>query len=111
LEGAPNLQVLPQCCGEIGDLRGWIEAVRHADATWREVWIGHPCLVARRTGSRIELSEGVEPGGSPVAPAEGQPVYSIDRDALAEALAGAAARVALVRGRVAASLVARGAPL
>lgn len=38
----------PQCCGDLGDLGQWRLALEPGEGVWREIWIGHPCLLALR---------------------------------------------------------------
>jgi len=41
---AGQLVLEPTCCGDLGNLYEWAEAVNHSDDTPADLWIGHPWL-------------------------------------------------------------------
>jgi hypothetical protein len=49
--------VLPGCCGDLGNLADWTQAVRHESAEPAMLWIGHPWLSVRRDGEVLCLQE------------------------------------------------------
>jgi hypothetical protein len=41
-----SLLLLPNCCGDLGDIREWSDAATYRETEPRMVWIGHPWLSA-----------------------------------------------------------------
>ena len=39
-----NVLIEPGCCGDLGNVASWREAVGHRQPEWRPLWIGHPAL-------------------------------------------------------------------
>ncbi len=76
----------PECCGDLRDLCQWHSAheMKPEDG-WRPVWIGHPQVFVRDDGDRLLISE-----KSDELPANPIALYSVDREALREAVSGAA---------------------
>ena len=76
----------PQCCGDLGTLGDWEEAMRGSGEDWSELWIGHPCLAYRRDGDALLLQGYVEPGETATCPLPDEPIYRLEIEALAVAV-------------------------
>lgn len=47
----------PNCCGDLGNLSDWREALRRDGAEWEDLWIGHPQLCFRLREDDAEIKE------------------------------------------------------
>lgn len=74
LAGGPALRiggewkVMPECCGDLSNLREWRGALVQPETERRMLWIGHPWRHVWRTGDALNLSpcaEGNEYDGAP----------------------------------------------
>ncbi len=77
--------ILPECCGDLGDLGSWQALADLEGEAWREIWIGHPVLLARRAGPDLWIAVNQEPGGE-MTPQHG-PILVVSPEALRERLA------------------------
>jgi hypothetical protein len=48
---------LPGCCGDLGDLANWAQAVQQESVEPAMLWIGHPWLSVRRDGDVLWLQQ------------------------------------------------------
>jgi hypothetical protein len=51
-----NVLIEPGCCGDLGNVASWREAVGHRQAEWRPLWIGHPALSVLYRAPRLIIS-------------------------------------------------------
>lgn len=54
MDGAEKLA--PNCCSDLSGLQDLRECLDSTDDSWRQIWIGHPWVSARRVGEMIEIS-------------------------------------------------------
>lgn len=52
-----TLLIEPSCCGDLGNLNDWRDAVRERGAEWQDLWIGHPQLRFRAAIDDTEIHE------------------------------------------------------
>lgn len=88
--------LLPGCCGDLGNLEEWREAVETADDTWRMLWIGHPWTFVRRHGRQLHFAEPSDAD----SPANIVEAFSMPSETLAEAIAAAASLRGLFAARL-----------
>jgi hypothetical protein len=93
--------VAPACCGDLGDLSEWKDAVAYRQPDWRIVWIGHPWLSVRFEAGRLVFSEPHE-SNSPVAR------WTVRPDELGRAVAAAEAELEDFARRLGPALAAMG---
>jgi len=51
-----NVLIEPRCCGDLGNVASWREAVGHRQAGRRPLWIGHPALSVLYRAPRLIVS-------------------------------------------------------
>ncbi len=47
----------PECCGDLSDHTGWLDAAAYRSEQWNTLWIGHPWLSVQYINNRLILSE------------------------------------------------------
>jgi hypothetical protein len=100
-----SLLLLPNCCGDLGDIREWSDAAAYREAEPRMVWIGHPWLSAWFDAGTLVIREERE-YHQPAAPK----VLRIRPDALLAAVNRAAVEVDDLVGRLVEQLRAGAVP-
>ena len=53
--------IVPQCCGDLGNIWDWERIFGAEENTWHQIWIGHPCVNFRKNNGRINFSVYTEP--------------------------------------------------
>jgi hypothetical protein len=48
--------IQPQCCGDLGNIKDWLDTYSKVTNTWTKLWIGHPWIYIRKKNNNIELS-------------------------------------------------------
>lgn len=54
--------VWPGCCSDLSTISQWEIASEYKGETWKEIWIGHPCVSVRFDGKNLVISKPHEPG-------------------------------------------------
>lgn len=84
LRSGGDVLVEPACCGDLGNLSEWRQAVGYRQPGWKMVWVGHPWASVRFAAGRLVLSDPHE-SDAPAAR------WSIAPDDLGRAVAAAEA--------------------
>jgi hypothetical protein len=106
---AGGVLIGPECCGTLGDLASWRGAAACRERDWQELWIGHPCMLARYADALLWLSPGHEPDALPREPGPDATICRLAPAALADALAAAERELEGFALRLAAALGDAGA--
>jgi hypothetical protein len=60
LEESDVIYIEPNCCGDIGDIKGWEDILEKKPTEWNQLWIGHPWVYCRNNNGIIEFSDYTE---------------------------------------------------
>lgn len=61
------LVIEPRCCGDLGNVAEWREALTDTSGDWSDLWIGHPWPMTRIAGGFFEIRAPEEAGDVAVA--------------------------------------------
>ncbi len=50
----------PMCCGDIGNMNGWLAIFEAQPNEWTQLWIGHPWLYYKRENDMVAFSDYTE---------------------------------------------------
>jgi len=92
-----NALIEPGCCGDLGNVAGWRNAVGYRQGEWHPLWIGHPSLSTLYRAPRLIIS-------SPHDAEDPTSRWAVCPDQLQVAIEGAEIELERFAGRIAEAL-------
>lgn len=91
-----DIQIVPGCCGDLGNLRDWHIACESHSNSWQMVWIGHPWTHVSAQGELLTFLEPTEED----PPTTLNQVVTVERSQLRKAIDDAAREVKALADRL-----------